>query len=218
MLALALCIPHAARAQQDGGLDLLRRLEAKYSQIQTIRGAFSQSRVDPTFDERIDSAAVFYIKRPDKFRVDYQPPRQSTNLIADGYSYRYVPELRQVERYRFQGRETAQDLNFLLLGFGAKVDDVTRIYTVERHTKSVRAGRVAIKLTPRNKAEANFNFVVIQFTGADDPVPAEFSLEQLDGTITTAILDLNNLNIGAQISDSTFRPDWPRNVQVIDFQ
>ena len=70
----------------------MRQLEAKYAQITTIQGSFAQRREDPSFGDRIDSQARFSILKPDNFRVDYLPPRESTNLISGGYSYRYIPQ------------------------------------------------------------------------------------------------------------------------------
>lgn len=206
------------RANDPAAVDLLKRLEARYADVKTIKGRFRQTRVDPAFDEKVESQATFYVQKPDNFRVDYDPPRESTNLIADGYSYRYVNALKQVERYKFQNRKTAQDLNFLLLGFGEKTEEVLRVFAAQDLTEGVPKGMKGIQLTPHNKAEANFEYLTILVTDDERALPSQFSLGQLDGSRTTANLDLQNLGLNASIADSVFRPNWPRDAQVVDIQ
>jgi outer membrane lipoprotein-sorting protein len=208
----------ARRAHDPAAVALLRRLEARYADIRTIRGRFRQTRVDPAFDEKVDSQATFYVQKPDHFRVDYDPPRESTNLISGGYSYRYVNALKQVERYKFQNRKTAQDLNFLLLGFGEKTEEVLRVFVAQELTEGVPQGAKGIQLTPLNKAEANFEYLTILVTDDDRLLPMQFSLGQLDGSRTTANLDLQSLGLNAPIAESVFRPNWPRDAQIVDIQ
>ncbi|MCX7716984.1 MAG: outer membrane lipoprotein carrier protein LolA [Candidatus Sumerlaeaceae bacterium] len=206
------------RTNDPEAVDLLRRLETRYADVRTIQGRFRQIRVDPAFDEKVESQATFFVRKPDNFRVDYAPPRESTNLIADGYSYRYVKDLKQVERYRFQNRKTAQDLNFLLLGFGEKTDEVLRVFAAQVLTEGVPKGMKGIQLTPHNKAEANFEYLTILVTDDERVLPSQFSLGALDGSRTTANLDLQTLGLNVPIAESVFRPNWPRDAQIVDIQ
>jgi outer membrane lipoprotein-sorting protein len=43
-------------------------------------------------------------------------------------------------------------------------------------------------------------------------------MEQLDGGRITANIDLATLQMGAQLDDRTFRPDFPRDAAIVDIR
>lgn len=199
-------------------IELLRQMESKFGQINSVQGQFQQVREDPAFEERIESYANFYLLKPSKFRAEYQPPKVSVNLITDDYFYRYIKDLKQVERYHFQGKNTAQDFNYMVLGFGVKVEDVLKVYRVKWLTEGVAKGYYGITLIPLEKEGSNFKYVTILITDDGSLRPAQFSMEQLDGVRTTANLGLKSLQIGAKVDERLFKPDFPRDAQVIDIR
>jgi len=58
----------------------LKRITDTWNAIRTVQGGFSQ--VDSNGGQ---STGVFYIKKPGRFRFDYNPPEQLT-VVADGYT------------------------------------------------------------------------------------------------------------------------------------
>lgn len=197
-------------------VDLLRRMEEKFGEIKSVSGQFQQVREDPAFEERIESYANFALLKPNKFRADYQPPRQSTNLITDEYYYRYVKDLKQVERYHFQGRLNAQDFNYMVLGFGVKTEDALKVYSVKWLTDGVAKGYDGMQLVPLDP-KSNFKYITMLIT-KDTLQPAQISMEQLDGVRTTVNLMLSTLKIGSAIDPKVFTPDFPRDAQIVDIQ
>ena len=213
--------PAAAAKKRDlsndqKAIDLLRQMEEKYGSLNSVSGQFQQVREDPAFEERVESYANFALLKPNKFRADYQPPRQSTNLITDDYFYRYIKELKQVERYHFQGQLNAQDFNYMVLGFGVKVDDALKVYSVKWLTDGVAKGYYGIQLVPID-SKSNLKYVTMLVT-EDGLQPAQFSMEQVDGVRTTANINLKTLQIGAKIDARQFVPDFPRDAQFVDIR
>ena len=206
----------ASVAADSQAVELLEKLEAKYASVQTVSGSFVQVRDDKAFGEKMTSTADFYLLKPNNFRAEYQAPDESVNLISGEFSYRYVPKLRQVERYRFRNAGTAQDLNFMLLGFGVRTDDVLKSYNVQ-YVSNAGSGRVGVRLTPRNPENAAFKNIIVA-VDAKTFVPEQFSMEQLDGVTVTATLQGASLKIGAPIDKSKFVPRWPREAEVVDIQ
>lgn len=199
-------------------LDLLRRMESHYAQIATVRGDYRQVHDDPTFGDKIESFATFYLRKPNQFRADYKPPRESVNLITNGMIYRYTPELKQVERARFGDGNAITDLNFMLLGFGASTDELTKVYAAQWLTEGVSPGYYGIQLVPRDEEQASFRLITILITKDDNLRPVQFSMEQLNGVRTTADIDLRTLQVGGSIPESTFRPNFPRSADIVDIQ
>jgi outer membrane lipoprotein-sorting protein len=218
VLATLWCAMAPAQDGDAKAVDLLRKMEAKYAQTPSVSGSFTQIRDDKAFGEKTQAQATFQLLKPNYFRAEYQPPNSSVNLVTPEYSYRYVPQLKQVERFRIRNTGTVQDLNFMLLGFGVKTEDVQRFYSVKWLTDGVIKGHYGIQLTPRDKENAAFKFVTILITADDRLLPAQFSMEQLDGVRLTANLDLGTLQIGQSIDKGLFRPRFPRDAQIVDIQ
>ncbi len=216
-LALSALAGSACAASDPQAVEMLKKLELKYAQVQTIAGAFTQTREDKDFGSKEQAVANFVLQKPNNFRADYQPPDESVNLIAGDTSYRYIPKLRQVERYRFSNSGTARDLNFMLLGFGVKTDDVLAVYDARWLTQGVARGFRGIQLTPRDKKNAAFKYVTILVTDDEKLLPAQFSMEQLDGVRVTANLRLKDLRLGAPVDKSVFSARFP-GAEVIDIQ
>lgn len=214
VLSLAVCCAAAGFAQ--GGNDpeavnLLKKVEAKNGEVRSVSGSFSQTLTDPAFGETVDSQANFQMLKPSNFKVQYLAPKESLNLISGQTSYRYVPSLKQVERYQFKKANTARDLNYMLLGFGAKTEDVLSVYTV----KSLPGGK-GVKLVPRDKKEAPFKYIDVELNS--DLLPKRFTMEQNDSAKMIVNLDTSSLQLNPSLSERDFRPNFPRDAKTVDMQ
>ncbi len=113
------------------GLELLKRLETKYMKTMTFYGEFNQTKISKLFLEEIKSKGKFWYQKPGKFRCEYVPPNAQVNLILDDVAYVYIPDIKQVEVYHFEARDSpVKKLNQMLLGFGVSVKDVLDVYEV----------------------------------------------------------------------------------------
>ncbi|MCX7964251.1 MAG: outer-membrane lipoprotein carrier protein LolA [Candidatus Sumerlaea chitinivorans] len=198
-------------------VQILRQLETKYAQILTVTGKFRQVTVDSTFGEKIESAGKFYLKKPDRFRADYDPPHATTTIIADGYSYRYVPQLKQVERYRIPTDQPITQLNYMLLGFGARTEDILKVYRVALAEKTPDTKLTTVELTPIEAESAPFRMLRMRLS-SKDLIPVEFEVVQWDEGVIRATLDLASLQFNADIPDTTFMPRFPRDAQIVDIR
>lgn len=204
-------------SNDDKAVKILREVEQLYEPVKSITGELSQSRQDPVAG-KIDSHAKFYILKPNNFRVDYESPHQSTSLITKEKLYRYTPEASQVECYTFKkGERNVQDVNYVLLGFGAKTDELLRVYSVKSLDKGVAKGYYGIQLVPIDKEKANFKYVTILVTDDGKYLPAQFSMLELSGARVTANIDLKKLNMGAPENPARFEPNFPRNAHIVNY-
>lgn len=205
-------------AMDSTALDILRALENRYSDVRTVKGKFTQTSVDTTFGEKIESQGTFLLKKPNRLRIDYAPPHASTLLISDGFTYRYIPQLKQVERYRIDPANTLVQTNYMLLGFGAATKDILRAYHVSRDSsQGLPPGHVALVLKPRQADEAAFKSIrMVVDTKAG--VPAEFHVTQLDGTQIVVKIIGQELHLGAPLEDRLLRPAFPPDAQIVDIR
>jgi len=201
-----------------GGIQLLRQLEKVYGPAKTIKGRFVQTTVDKTFGEKIESKGSFAINKPNKLRVDYDPPYSSVLLVTEGFSYRYIPELKQVERYRINAENPIVQTNYMMLGFGARTEDVLQAYEVKRIEKSTRGGETAgIRLTPRNPDVAAFKTIDI-YVDEKEGIPLEFVVLQMDGNEIVARIVRESLQVDQPLDERLFKPVFPKDAQIVDIR
>lgn len=194
------------------GVDLLRAMEAKYSGVQSVAGTMTQERVDKTFNKKSETPATFKLLKPSNFRVDLAGTDPSVNLISGKTSYNYVPKLKQVAVYEFSNQSNIRDLNYILLGFGAKTDDVLKVYTV-----APLKGKTGITLTPRDTSQSTFKSISMEVE-KDSLLPKRFSMEERDGTEVGVNLNLPSLQLNAPLSQKDFQPDFPKDAQRVKLQ
>jgi len=198
-------------------LQILRQLEKKYSQIYTVTGKFRQVTVDSIFGEKIESTGKFYLKKPDRFRADYDPPHATTTIISNAYSYRYVPQLKQVERYRIPTDQPLTQVNYMLLGFGAHTEDIVKVYRVALADTTQEAKLMTLELTPIDAESAPFRMLRMHLS-ATDLTPVEFEIVQWDEGVIRARLDSASLQFNGDIPDTMFIPRFPRDTQTVDIR
>jgi outer membrane lipoprotein carrier protein len=91
-LLLTLLVTICSPAAFAGGLEQLRHF---LDSTKTARGAFSQSVVSKSGRKPQQSAGIFAMQRPGKFRWSYELPYQQL-LVSDGKQFwSYDPELKQ---------------------------------------------------------------------------------------------------------------------------
>lgn len=215
LLTAIACMLSTGAFAQNSGIELLKKMEAKFQNLKSVAGTFVQTREDPAFKTKTNSPARFWILKPNFFRAEYQdaagqPP--SVQLISNQTFYNYVPQLKQVTTYKFRGESNVRDLNYLLLGFGAQTDEITKVYSV----KGLDGGN-GVQLTPRNKQEASFQYIIMHV----DPqslYPTSFTMKQTDGADLSVKLDLGNLQVNPQLSPNDFRPNFPKDAHVVNMQ
>lgn len=215
VLAALVCILSATAVAQNQGVTLLKKMEEKFENLKSVSGTFTQSRMDPTFKTQQSMPARFWLLKPSYFRAEFQeaqgqPP--SVQLISNQMFYHYVPQLNQVNTYKFQGESNVRDLNWLLLGFGAKTEEITRVYNVA----PLQSG-TGVTLTPRSAQDTSFKYISMVV----DPqtlYPTQFTMRQTDNTDLSVRVDTGSLQLNPSLKPGDFEPNFPRNVHKVSMQ
>lgn len=213
-LAAIFCICAATAFSQDQGVALLLKMESQFQNLKSVAGTFSQTRTDPTFKTKVTVPARFELLKPNYFRAEFQDAqgqKPSVQLISKQMFYHYVPKLNQVTTYKFQGESNVRDLNYLLLGFGAKTDEITKVYSVSS------LGANGVRLTPRSQKEASFQYITME-VNPQTLSPTRFTMRQTDGTDLIVVMDPGSLQMNPSLSPSDFEPDFGKGVHQVSMQ
>jgi outer membrane lipoprotein-sorting protein len=214
-LASLLCVSSAGAFAQNQGVELLKKMEAKFEGLKSVSGTFTQNRTDPTFKTQQTVPARFYLLKPSYFRAEFQDAQgqaPSVQLISKQMFYHYVPQLNQVNTYKFQGESNVRDLNWLLLGFGAKTAEITKVYAV----KPLQRG-TGVTLTPHSTKDSSFKYITMQV----DPqtlYPTHFTMRQTDNTDLSVAINAGSLQLNPSLSPRDFEPNFPANAAKVNMQ
>lgn len=210
LLLATVLLPFSAMAQNKG-IDLLREMETKFQNLKSVAGNFQQTRADADFGTKQTSPGTFRLLKPGYFHMIYNDPSQTQQLIYENTHYFYVGSLRQLSTYKFKNSNSVQDINFLVLGFGAKADDVQKVFKVD-----ATASGSGIKLTPRNPQQATYEYISIEV----DPqslYPKTFTMREPNKTEVSVSLDLSTLQVNPQLTADHFKPNFPKDVKPVQF-
>lgn len=199
------------------GLALLQKLEAKYKETLTFYGEFQQKKISKLFLEEIDSNGQFWYQKPGRFRCEYLPPNQQVNLILDDVAYVYIPEIKQVEVYRFKPQDSpVKKLNQMLLGFGVSVKDVLDVYEVHTVPQEETAASFVLQFLLKKKEEGlNFDKIKI-WVDKENLQPLRLIFIEPEPNRDETQIDVKNLEFNKKIKPQVFKPDFPKDAEVIE--
>src|SRR3569832_1724244 len=151
--ALLLCATTVANA---GGRE---RLDAFYKEVQSLRGEFTQTVLDPRMKVGEEAQGTLALQRPGKFRWDYKTPYHQL-IVADGNKvWIYDIELEQVTVKRLD--EAVGNTPAQLLSSGESLEKNFNI------TEEGKSGEFEwVELTPKQK-DSSFEKVRLGFDQRD---------------------------------------------------
>lgn len=194
---------------------LLKKLEEKNADVDTIIGQFDQVQQSTLFLEEIQSKGRFYFQKPEKFRCDYLPPNESQNWIVGNTAWLYVPEIKQVEKYQFPSDvNSVERLNRMLLGFGVSTTDVLDVYNVTVLKEESSKGVTALQFTPlRKEPTVEFDKVTV-WINEKQLLPEKIVIDEESGD--QKVITITQIRLNRKIPDTIFQPVFPPDVEIIE--
>ena len=194
-------VPHAyaQQADPDSGLRLLQEYLAR---LDTLTADFSQE-VSNSNREVIETAAGrVYLKRPGRFRWDYDTPFERT-IVTDGERvWLYEADLEQVTIRRLGAGLGATPAALL-------TDEADLLDRFQYQGYEAFDELIWVYLRPES-AESDFDLIALGFI---DSQLVEFMLEDRLGQRTN--LSLSGIKMGVEIEDRKFSFTAPKGVDVI---
>lgn len=188
-----------ASVAQAGGRE---RLDAFFKDVQSLRGEFSQTVLDPRMNITEQAQGTLALQRPGKFRWDYKEPYHQM-IIADGKKvWIYDIELEQVTVKPFT--ETVGNTPAQLLSSGENLEKSFAI--TER---GVQGEFEWVELTPKQQ-DTNFERIRLAFDQTNLRV-----MELVDTFGQTTRLQFSRLERNPKLVPSLFDFKPPPGVDVV---
>jgi outer membrane lipoprotein-sorting protein len=156
-----------------------------------------------------------WIRKDEKMRIEITKPDPRTILRSGDSLFIFNPKINRVEEYDL-GKNRAMVDQYLLLGFGTRMDNLKKSYLVSVDGEDQFDGHkvVVIELTPKSdQVRAQITRIQMWIDEASWlPVQLKF-YEAASGDYL--ILHYMNLMKNLKISEPKFKQDWPKGVNRI---
>ena len=153
--------------------------------------------------------------RGDKMLLDMKAPDPREILRTGDNLFVYTPGLKRVEEYNLGKNRTLVD-QFLLLGFGTGGRELEKSYlvTVLKEEKLDDRKTVQLELTPKNKEVRDQVSKIEIWLDEGNWLPVQQQFFEA-GSGDYSIVKYSKVVRNAGISDSDFRPHWPKGTEKV---
>jgi outer membrane lipoprotein-sorting protein len=139
--------------------DVLAHMDAVAANFKGVSAQVSFTQVTVVVDDKSTQSGGFYLQRDKKggykILIEFREPDEKNILFKDNKAQIYKPKIAQVEEYDV-GKEYKDLLNqYLMVGFGGRIDEMKRGYTITLGGDAKILGVNSVKLTLKSKDTAN---------------------------------------------------------------
>jgi len=182
--------------------------------FKSLTAAIDHIKYTAVVQDTSKESGEIYVRKDSKMRIDFQSPDPRTILRNGDNLYIYTPKINRVEEYNI-GKNRAMADQYLALGFGTRVDNLKKNYTVSLVGEEELEGHktALIELVPRSD-EVKRQISKIQMWVDESswlPIQQKF-LETGSGDyfMSRYTKVMKNLKLG----DGKFKPDWPKGSRI----
>jgi outer membrane lipoprotein carrier protein len=194
------CVALAAQAKQTPAIQALQHF---YRDVHTLRTHFDQVQTGDTGNTLKKASGVFYLKRPGRFRWNYEEPYKES-IISDGKTlWTYDKGLQQVTRR--PANKALRGTPALLLSGDS---DLEKSFNIESRGK--RDGLFWVRLVPKSK-NGDFKWVRLAFAGNK---PKKMILRDHLGD--TSRITFSHTKVNETVSSERFDFTPPKGAEVVN--
>ncbi len=208
--------PRAGAAPPSLSLEaVLKQLDEAAKRFRSLTAEIERTKVTVAVNDRSVENGRISVRRDDKMRIEMLRPDPHTILRTGDELYLFNPRAKRVEQYDL-GKHRALVDQFLLLGFGTSASELKKGYllTLMGEESLDNKKTVLLELTPKSDAVrkqlSKIQLWIDQATWL--PIQQEFFE---GGSSDYFIVHYTNVVVNPKLSDSQFKPHWPKGVNKI---
>ncbi|UCF79543.1 MAG: outer membrane lipoprotein carrier protein LolA [Candidatus Eiseniibacteriota bacterium] len=208
---VAFAIPLVGLGQKGDLHQFLERVDQKLSSVRSLAASFEQTREIGLTDQTISAKGRLYLQKPGRILLDYVSPERHKLLVHDSVVMIYLPSLKQVQRFSFEGTPEGKNL----FVFWESLEDLKREFTVSAGRG--RGDRLRyVEFVPKDEAGAEgFRRLVL---GIDPELglPQVIEVEEVGGDVVK--MTLSRIKVNPELKESLFELDLGDEIEIIDYR
>lgn len=205
----------SAQARGPWSLDrVLRELDDAAKDFHSLSADVERTKVTVVVNDKSTENGTILV-RGDKMLLEMKPPDARTILRTGDNLYVYTPGLKRVEEYNIAKNRALVD-QFLQLGFGQSGKDLEKHYliTLQGETSLDERKSLELELTPKSESvRSQFSKIQIWFDESSW-LPIQQELFET-GSGDYSIIHYTRIVRNPDISESQFKPHWPKGTEKI---
>jgi len=189
---------------------ILKQLDAGAKEFRSLTADLERTKVTVVVNDRSTETGQIQVRRDDKMRIELTQPDPRTILRDGNDLYVYNPRIRRVEQYDLSKHRSLVD-QFLLLGFGTSGTELKKNYLVTVQGEEIldKQKTVLLELTPKSDEVRNQVSKIQLWIDESTWLPAQQEFFET-GSGDYFVIRYTNVIRNTRISDSRFKPHWPR--------
>lgn len=207
-----------ARSRQGETLESVQRqMDEEAASFRSLSADVQRTKVTVVVNDRSTEEGTIRV-RGDRMLLQLKTPEPRTILRNGDNLYLYNPGLQRVEEYNL-GKHRGLVEEFLLLGFGTSGKALRKAYHVTLVGEPVVEGKktVELELTPKSSAVQKQISKVDLWLDKSNMLPVQQEFYET-GSGDYSIVTYSHVVENAEISDSVFKPHWPKGTQKVKAQ
>jgi outer membrane lipoprotein-sorting protein len=190
---------------------VLEMMDRAAKQFRSLSADLENSKYTAVVQDTSTETGKIFVRHDQKMRIDIAKPEPRTILREGNSLYLYNPKLNRVEEYDL-GKNPAMVDQYLRLGFGTKSEDLKKSYQVALAGEEELDHRKAavMELTPKSDSMRAQITKIQMWIDESSWLPIQQKFFET-GSGDYILFHYSNTLENLKISDSKFKPDWPKN-------
>lgn len=193
---------------------ILAQLDTVAKDFHSLSASIERTKVTVVVNDRSTESGTVLV-RGDKMLLQLKAPDERTILKTGDNLYIYNPGLKRVEEYNLGKNRDLVD-QFLLLGFGTKGAELKKGYLIKMGAEDRLDDKktVELELTPKSQSVRNQISKIQIWLDESTWLPAQQRFDEA-GSGDYSIVRYSKIVLNPRISDSEFKPHWPKGTEKI---
>jgi len=190
---------------------VLDRIDKSATDFRSLSADIEQIKYTDVVKDTSTETGQMLVRRDQKMRIDLTKPDPRTILRAGDSLFIYMPKINRVEEYNL-GKNRAIVDQYMRLGFGTKSQDLQKSYDIKLVDEEEIDNHktVLLELTPKSDEVRKQITKIHMWVDESSWLPVQQKFFEAGGG-DYFLVKYSNMMKNLKISDSKFKPDWPKN-------
>jgi outer membrane lipoprotein-sorting protein len=190
---------------------VLKMMDKSASDFRSLTADIEHIKYTEVVKDTSTETGQIFVRRDQKMRIEFAKPDPRVILRTGDSLFVFTPKINRVEEYNL-GKNRALVDQYVLLGFGTKSQNMEKSYDIalsgEEEIDQHKA--FVLTLTPRSE-DVRKQITKIQiWLDSSSWLPIQQKFFEA-GSGDYFLFKYSNMMKNLKISDSRFKPDWPKN-------
>src|ERR1700722_4083810 len=201
----------SAAPQASWTLDnILKQMDAQAANFHSLTADLERTKVTVVVDDKSTESGQIMVRSDDKMRIEVTQPDARTILRDGDNFYIYNPKIHRVEEYNLGKKKSLVD-QFVLLGFGTSGSSLKDSYSITLQGEETLDNRkvLRLELLPKTDEVRKQLSKILLWLDESTWLPLQQQFFET-GSGDYFIIHYKNIDRNGRLSDTEFKPHWPR--------